>query len=776
MKDTLTIIRRNLLSPIVIAILILSLDLSSLGEIRDAVFLSSVITFNTLIAIIQEVRARRALRKLELMNTPSVLVRLLNNGVIEEVLFDKLNVGDKIILQIGDEVPADGKLITSDGLEVNESILTGESASIEKDIGRIVYAASSIVAGSGTMLVTATGKESRVGQMTALLKQYDPQLTPMQSSIMQLITRLTYGALALAVIIFVVYRFAGRDAITIFKTITSAAVTVVPEGLLLASTLLLAYGSIRLAMAQVLPQKLSAIEAMALLNILCVDKTGTLTSDEIRFEKMELFDETELPIESLVGIVAKETNGGSATGEAIAAGVGVPTSYKILQKLAFSSSRKMSGASIKYKGQTYNIVLGAPENLEEFVKITDTHKRTITKLTSEGKRVLLIASFLGDKTDIKNLKINSGKAVGLIVLVNELRVGVEHTVEYLQKNDVSIRVISGDSPHTVRYVANKLGITNHDKVLTGAELSKIKKRDWDKTVLSASVFARILPEQKEKLVDTFIRLGYFTGMVGDGVNDALAIKKSNLGIAMYSGAAATRKVADMVILDNSFNSLPMGMRLGNKIIQAIELIASLFFHKIIYGVVLLFITLAVGLIYPFSPRHITFMNIFLVTLPTLMWTIFPPSPRHKLSPKYFWRDTLGAVAPLAVLSGIVVALTYIVLSFAHVDRPMDVATITVVVATLMGIYLVFLVPHMYDLKFDGKAKRARLLFVFMVLIFITPSFGSATVREFFDFSVPEMTNVFIPLIAMIIAIAVIQWNLATRAGKRIKQRDTQIIN
>lgn len=769
MKDILIIIRRNFLSPIVIAILILASILLILNEPRDAWFISIVIVINTLLAVVQEVRAQRALKKLELMSAPRAR-RIKDDGTIEEVMFDVLVVGDTIQLQLGDEVPADGEILTTAGLEADESILTGESSPVDKPQKSTVYAASAVVAGSATVRVIAVGTDTKVGTMTATLKRYVPHLTPLQKAISHAITRLTYGALILAALIFVVYFLSGENAVKIFKTITSAAVTVVPEGLLLASSLLLAFGSIKLAQAKVLPQKLAAIEAMALLNVLCVDKTGTLTSDKITFDEFEPFDKSMAHIEDLAGIAAKETSSGNTTGDAMIAGLPIVGKYKILQTLAFSSARKMSGVKVTYKDHSYSILLGAPEFLAKLAPLSAHQKKRVESLSKEGKRVLLAATFTNTKIDLKHLTEGSGKAVGLIILSNELREGVEKTVDYLQKHGVSIRVISGDNPDTVQYVAHRAGIVNHHKVLTGAELEKIKKKDWDATIAETTIFARVLPEQKERLIKTFKRLGYFTGMVGDGVNDALALKKADLGVAMYAGAAATRRVADIVLLNNSFNSLPLGMRLGNRIMQAIEIIATLFFHKIIYGVVLLLSTLALGILYPFEPRHITFMNIFLVTMPTIMWTLFSPRPRHRLSPKYFWRDTLFAVAPIAALSGIVVTISYIFLRATHSDNLVGVSTTTVLIATFFGIYLVFLVPRMFDVRNNREAQLARVLYILAVIFVLIPSFGLSLARDFFDFTAPAWQNTW-PLLLLIIVTAVLQWIIASRAGIRLKKRE-----
>lgn len=770
MRDIFLIIRRNFISPIVIAILILATILLILNEPRDAWFLSTVIIVNTLLAIVQEIRAERVLKKLELMSAPSAH-RLRSDGSTEDIMFDKLVIGDIIRLGLGDEIPADGEIITSEGLEADEGILTGESAPVEKPNKSIAYAASAVVAGGATMKVTAVGADTKVGAMASTLKRYQPVLTPFQLSIARAITWLTFGALGLAVLIFIVYYLSGQDAVLIFKTIASAAVVIVPEGLLLASSLLLAYGSLKLAQAKVLPQKLAAIEAMALLDILCVDKTGTLTSDKIKFEKLETFDNDEPHIANFVSIVANETSGGSNTGEAIIAGLAASDHYKILQLLAFSSGRKMSGVKVSYGGKKYSIIVGAPEYVGKLATLSSTQKQRVDVLTNEGKRVLLVALFKDTNTSLKALKQDSGRATGLVILSNELRQGVEKTVRYLQQNGVSLRVISGDNPNTVRYVASLAGINNHHKILTGDELKDISKKDWDKTVAQTTIFARVLPEQKERLVETFKRLGSFTGMIGDGVNDALALKKADLGVAMYAGAVATRRIADIVLLDNSFNSLPLGMRLGNKIMQAIEIIATLFFHKIIFGLVLILITLAFGLVYPFEPRHITFMNILLVTVPTIMWTLFTPSPRHRLSPRHFWRDTLVAVAPIAILSGIMITSAYALLNIMHPTDTHGVSTTTVIIATFFGIYLVFIVPRMFDVRNNRKAQLARILYILTVILIIIPSFELSFIRDFFNFSMPAVRNTW-PLLIMIFGTAILQWIIATNAGKRLKNRQS----
>lgn len=767
MKDMLDILRRNFVSPTVIAIFFLAVVLAFLNERRDALFISSVILFNTMIAVIQEIRARKALKKLELMNAPRAR-RVVSGGRIDEVMLDELKIDDVIRLEVGDEIPADGTIINSNGLEVNESILTGESASIDKNASEIVYAASLVVAGNATMKVTAIGQNTRAGSMTATLKRYRPSLTPLQRDIFKAINWLTYGAMLLALLICIMYFLIGRDSISIVKTITSAAVSIIPEGLLLASSLLLAFGSVRLAAAKVLPQKLSAIEAMALLNVLCVDKTGTLTSDKITFEKLELFDDSVDNINELIAIANTETDTGSSTAKAMSSAFSAPKKYDIKQTLAFSSERKMSGVKVEYNDKTSSVIIGAPEFIADLTDISKDEQKNIESLAAVGKRVILVAVFDAD-IDLNDIPNGSGHAAGIIILSNKLRGGVKETINFMQDSGVSIKVISGDNPSTVRYIAENAGIANSDRALTGKDLEKIDEKDWTDMINHTAIFARVLPEQKEKLISSFRRLGKFTGMIGDGVNDALALKKADLSVAMYSGAPATRRVADIVILNNSFNSLPIGMKLGNRIMQAIELIATLFFHKIIYGVVLLLSTFVFGLAYPFQPRHITFMNIFLVTLPTLMWTFFTPYPNHRLSPKYFWRDTLMAVAPIAILSGIIASITYKMLNVLHPNNPEGVSTTTVIIAIFFGIYLVFLVPRMFDVKKNEKTVAANIIYVAVVSFVLAASFGFGLIRDFFDFTAPAWQDT-LPLLIIIITTAFLQRQVADIAGKRLKNR------
>lgn len=768
MRDYLDIIRRNLMSPIVIAIFLLALALLYAGERRDAWFISVVIAVNTVIGIVQEVRAKYALKQLELMSAPRA--RLVRGDEVVEVMYDALQVGDEILLEAGDELPADGVVLSARGLEVNESMLTGESASIDKKKHDEVYAATTVIAGSARVRVTAVGDATKAGAISATLKQYTPRLTPLQQAIQNAITFLTYCAIVLSLLVFARYRIAGFESVRILKTIITSAITIVPEGLLLASSLLLAFGSLKLAQAKVLPQKLSAIEAMALLNILCTDKTGTLTSDEITLERVEPFGSGNEPVKQLAAMVAHETSGGNATGQAIITALDLPYEYTVDDILAFSSARKFAGVRARVDGRFRTLIMGAPEYVARMAPLSTTEQQQIEKWTDDGLRVLLLAEFDDNNTPLKSLKSGSGRPLAVVLLRNLLRDGVVDTVAFLQRQGVNIRVISGDNPRTVQYVARAAGINNPDTAITGAELAELDEPAFATAADQHTIFARALPEQKERLIAHFSQRNHqFTGMVGDGVNDALALKKADLGVAMYAGAPASRRVADIILLNNSFNSLPLGMRLGNQIMQAIEVIATLFFHKIIYGLVLLAVTLVLGVIHPYAPRHITFLNIFLVTMPTIMWTLFPPRSHHRINPHNFWRDTLGAVTPIALVSGAAVSITYLMLRAMQPHDQDTVSTMTVLVATFFGVYLVFLVGPMLGVVLDRRAKTARMLYIAAALLVASTSFAVPLLRRFFDFTIPTLAMIG-PVAGVVVIAALLQWHLARRAGKIYQNR------
>lgn len=774
MKHIQTIIFRNFISPISIAIFILAGGLLLVGEVRDAWFISFVILVNSFIGTIQEIRAYLTLRKIELMSAPRAMV--FRDEKLEEILFTELQNGDKIFLKTGDEIPADAKITKSSSFEVNESILTGESDAISKNVGDKILSSSIVVSGEAEAEVLAVGENTEAGQMAAKLKNYKPKLTPIQQKISKLISRLSWFALILALIICIVYFFIFKeDPTTVLKTITSAAVVVVPEGLLLASSLFFAYGSLKLLQAKVLPQKISAIEDMALLEVLATDKTGTLTSPEIKFNSCEVINKSfsKEEVSHILNTLNSESAEKNATSKAILDEFRHGGNLKITDYMAFSSSRKLSGMTFLNNKKEESIVFGAPEfilkNLSEDNEFKDISKN-IDSLASQGLRVLLLAKFKKSGKISKLLNNEKLEPIAIVTLKNALRPNVQETVDFLQNRGVSIRVISGDNPRTVSFIASEAGVKNAEKYITGAELANLSKKDFEKAVLENTIFARVLPEQKEKIIGVFQKNKLYTGMIGDGVNDALAIKKSDLGISMFDGAPATRRVADLVLMDNSFTSLPSGVKVGNRIMLSIEMIAILFFHKIILGVTILFTTMIAGVNYPFLPRHITYMNFILVTMPTVLTTLFPPIPKAKINPKNFWRDTLYSIMPVAILSGLAISFIYVSLyikvggDFASRSIMHGILATVVITTAWFGVFATILSEIFLGSKPSRNNKIRRALYVIGTLIFTGVIFSTPILRDFFEFNLPNISQFWF-VCAVIILVSVVQLFIASSRSK-----------
>ena len=722
------IIWRNVSSPIFIIILALVIALLVLGAFADALFLFSVIFFNTVIATAQELRAKWQVNKLALLNAHGVR-KLLADDTVAEVPLAAIAAGDNIIVRAGDQMPVDGTVVQGRNVEVNEALLTGEAKLQARGIGDTVYAGSLVVTGEATVAVTLVGPASRVGQMNATLKTTITRLTPLQQSLNRTIGLLTVLAVVLIVIIFVNGHIEQTPLAELVITAVTGAISLVPEGLLLASSLLLAYAAVQMTQSRILAQRLAAIEGFGRLRYLCVDKTGTLTSPAMVYEQMIVIEAVPDLIEAdLARLVGHDA---SPTMAAIGRGLKLPQVEEEPERISFSSERKYSAVRYRHLGRMRTVALGAPEILAAG-SLPAAIEQQLAQFTQTGRRVLLLAAY-PNTPNLYQAVAGPAQALALVVLRQDLRPGVKAAVAHLQHTGVAVRVISGDNLATVQAIAAEVGITGSQRGITGSELARLNPRQWSEAVAATVVFARVTPEQKQRLIKSFHELGY-TGMVGDGINDALALREADLGIAMAEGSQAARDVADVVLLGNSFVALPKAMALASAFILRLEMVATLFFNRIVASLVILLVTLVVGTDFAYLPRQITLMNWLVVGLPIVFWSLQPIVVTRHSNPAMFFRRTLSFAVPNGLLSGLAIVSTYLWVLGGGPDSPALLAearTLAIAMTVILGLAAFLLSPRALGIAAPGLVWRQLGLSVVALVAVGVSAAGGQFSRHFF---------------------------------------------
>ncbi|MFN7160551.1 MAG: HAD-IC family P-type ATPase [Candidatus Gracilibacteria bacterium] len=740
------ILFRNLFSLITLIVAVVVTILLLFGELREGLFLGSALTINILVGIVQEIRAKIALEKLQALTAQKVH-RVNADGSIETIALNDVKVGDILKLITGDQVPADGKITESKAIEVNEALLTGESDNIPKYEGEGVFAGSIVVAGHALMMAETTPKESFVVKMTDKVKKYSINLSPIQRSIVKFIRIMSVILLIVVAIILVRGRIAQEELISMVKEIAALTGALVPEGLILAITLLFTYGAVRLFRGQLLLQEINSTEGLGRIYNLCIDKTGTLTENEPTVDQLIPYNEKER--EELVSLTChhlRSSEDTSSTGTALKNFLSYDQKQKtkVLETLPFSSERKYAASKIQTTDDAVVVTVGAPDILITFIK-NEVQKKWIEDMidlyASQAKRLVLICK---SKNIIRTREKPEDElqVLGLFVLSNPLRPGTKDIIDFFQKRGVQIRVISGDNAKTVQAIAQQCGIEQSDKVATGSEIEKWKRKDFSVMAHKYHLFARVRPEQKEKLVKAFKKSG-FTAMVGDGANDALAIKKADLGIAMFDGASATRQIAKIVLMNNSFALLPTGVKLADSIISTIEMVGSIFFNKVTASLALFVIIGLLGVGFPIGPRNMTIINYCIIGFPVFYWAAFPADQERSIEDRHF----LKKVMPMAAINGLLTALACVAVFIATKGymHPGDHNTSVVFTFAMLGYWFFLNVPNSLNIKTTLKQRRiAYGLGVVEVLLFMI-ILQVPVLSEFFDLQMPNIYSILMTL-------------------------------
>lgn len=680
---------------------------------RDALF-GIVLVTNALIGIIQELRAKATLDRLAVLTSPTVSV--LRDGSPVEVDVADVVIDDLVMLRVGDQLPVDGMVVAAAGLEIDESLLTGESDPVPKSRGDAGLSGSFVVAGSGSYQASRVGENAYAAALAKEAKRFTLVSSELREGVDWILRAITW--IIGPIIALLVWSQTRADApfTEALRSAVAGAVGMVPQGLVLLTSLAFAVGVIRLGRRNVLVQELPAIEGLARVDTICFDKTGTLTEGALVVQGIERLDGSD-PAGPL-GALGKAEANPNATMRAVAQAYQSP-GWRVIDTVPFSSARKWSAAEFADQGTW---VLGAPDIVGR--DHADVLARA-EEFAAQGRRVLLLSGTSRPLVGKDHLP-EGLQPKALIVLGDTVRPDAAATLRFFADQGVQAKVISGDHPETVAAIAREVGVPGSQHVVDGRDLPE--EPDALAAVMeSNSVFGRVTPYQKRAMVGALQSRGHVVAMTGDGVNDVLALKDADIGIAVGSGSSASRSVAQLVLVDGAFETIPGVVGEGRRVISNIERVANLFVTKTIYAV---FIALATGLAqrpFPFLPRHLTLVGSVTIGIPAFFLALAPSVARARPG---FVKRVLSFAIPTGVAAGLATYLAYeLALSEVGLRRIIEARTLATLVLAALGLFALGMVSRpVVGWKKGLMWSMAALL---MLLLFTTPS------QNFFELNLPR---------------------------------------
>ena len=712
-RTTREIVRANVVTRFnVLLTILLLVILIAVREPADALF-GIVMVANTTIGIVQELRAKATLDRLSVLTTPQVVV--IRDGAKSEIAVSSVVLDDLVEISTGDQLPVDGTVIESKALEIDESLLTGESDPIVKEPGDMCLSGSFVVAGRGRFVVTRVGEEAYAAALAKEAKKFTLVRSELRQGVDWILAGIswTVGPL-IALLVWSSLRADGefRDALS---SAVAGSVGMVPQGLVLLTSIAFAVGVIRLGRRQVLVQELPAIEGLARVDTICFDKTGTLTEGSLVVQDVVALTDHD-PGEALGALGASEP-APNATIRAIIERFPSAPGWRAERAVPFSSGRKWSAASFSGRGTW---VLGAPEivvpDAEGVIAMATGH-------AALGRRVVVLA-----RSDFAIQAEQLPRRLGpeaLIILGDRIRPDAAETLRYFADQGVHAKVISGDHPETVAAIAREVGVPGARIVIDGRQLPE-DPEELAHVVEENSVFGRVTPHQKRAMVGALQSRGHIVAMTGDGVNDVLALKDADIGIAMGTGSAAARSVAQLVLIDGSFATLPGVVGEGRRVISNIERVANLFVTKTVYAV---FIAIAVGVVgrpFPFLPRHLTLVGSVTIGIPAFFLALAPNTDRARSG---FVKRVVRFSLPTGLAAGLATFGAYELAIAEDVTLPEARTTATLVLAALglfaLGIVARPLVPWKKGLLWSMAG--------FLLLLLL-----SGASQSFFELDLPRI--------------------------------------
>jgi cation-transporting P-type ATPase E len=699
----------------------------------DTIGIIMIAFTNTSISLYQEIKSKIALDKVNLLLKKEITV--IRNS--QKVKIDQADIVKDDVIEIirGDQIVVDGRVFASKRLEIDESLLTGESVPIEKNLDDIVLSGSFCVSGSGYYIAEKVGEESHANKVTSLAKKYKFTLTPLQKRI-NLILKLLFGiALVLVLVEVLSYNLASAANYSYadhIRKIATILISLVPQGLVLTASVTFAVGVYRISKIGAIVQKLNAVESFSNVEYVCMDKTGTLTENKQKVNTITITNPeiTKDKIEELIGTFAFHSTEKNATISALEY-LPVNSIVKYNNEIPFSSDTKISALELENGYEREIFVLGAYDVLLEKTE-TDTGEK-ISELFHENNlgiyRNLLFgkAVYSGSLLDKKNF-INNFKIIpsAIISISDTIRNDVMDAINLFQNNGIKFRILTGDAPEAVAAILKEIGWNvSNDEMVTGVQLDNMTDEEFTRTIFEKVLFARLRPEHKLKIIRTFRKNKKHTAMIGDGVNDLPAIKSADIGIAMEEGSAITKEVADIVLLKNKFSLLPQIFDEGNKIVNSVSSVAKLFLTKNFLVIFLTMLSLLALLDFPLTPRRVSLLNVFSIGLPAFIITWKNSNVSKN---RNFVKDVFSFVITSSVLLVICSFVSRAVFSSITdmTDAEIDMAIMTVII--ILAVVNFFIVAK-------ESGSRAKIYYIYGVLLIILFVFLTAFDIDFYLFRI-----------------------------------------
>ena len=711
------------------------------GPLQDALF-GLVLIANAGIGIVQELRAKRTLDQLTLLTAPKA--RVVRDGGVRDVAVGDVVLDEVLDAGAGSEIVVDGVVLSSTGLEVDESLLTGESDAVVKTPGDEVLSGSFVVAGAGRYRASRVGAEAYAAQLAEDVRRFSLTRSELRSGIDTILTYVTIAIVPTAGLLFFSQLRARDDWREAASGAVAGTVAMVPEGLVLLTSLAFAVAVRRLARLRVLVQELPAVEGLARVDMLCIDKTGTLTEGKLSVQQIEPLDGDEHALGQVLAALAAADPAPNATAIAIAERFHAAPDWQVASGVAFSSTRKWGASSFEGQGAWF---LGAPDVMFSStggVQAAADGERSlrdrVRELADQGHRVLLVAR--ASSLDDDRLPADLEPA-GLVVLGDRVRPDAADSLRYFADQGVTVKVISGDDPRTVGAIATRLGLEGADEPIDARELPD----DVDElagVLESHSVFGRVTPQQKRAMVQALQQHGHTVAMTGDGVNDALALKEADVGVAMGSGSEATRAVAQLVLLDSTFDSLPSVVAEGRRVLGNIERTSGLYLNKTVYAMLISLATGVLAFVFPFLPRHLTLIGAITIGIPSFFLALAPNAGRFRAG---FVRRVLRFAIPTGTLAAIATLLAYTLARNEAGVTLVQAQTTAVMVLTWIGFLVLSILA--------APLTRARFMLIWAMAALFVAAMSWGPSQTFFALDDP-------PLIVWLagFGIAAIVWSFA----------------